>query len=302
MMKKIVFSLALIVAATLSAPAQILYKISGNGLQKPSFIIGTYHLAPVSFVDSIPGVKAALETAEQACGEIDMSEMTAGENVQKMQAAMMVPEGQTLDKLLTAEQMTRLNTMLKDVLGVDMTNPMVGQQMGRMSPQGLATQLSVLMYLKKNPNFNPLSSFDGYFQQQLAQAGKPVKGFETVDFQIDVLFNGTPMEDQVKGLMCIVDNREWQEQMAEDVVNAFFSQDLKAIEEALEKKMGNDCDDTPEERDRIIYNRNANWLKMMPQMMSEKSTFFAVGAAHLVGEKGVLTGLRKAGYQVEGVK
>jgi uncharacterized protein YbaP (TraB family) len=136
----------------------------------------------------------------------------------------------------------------------------------------------------------------------MVQAGKPAKGFETVDFQVDVLFNGTPMEDQVKGLMCVVDNREWQEQMADDVVSAFFSQDLKAIEDALERKMGNDCDDKPEERDRLIYNRNANWLKMMPQMMSEKSTFFAVGAAHLVGEKGVLEGLRKAGYQVEGMK
>lgn len=301
-MKKIMFSLALIVAATLSASAQILYKITGNGLQKPSFIIGTYHLAPVSFVDSIPGLKAALETAEQACGEVEISELTSNESVQKMQAAMMLPEGQTLDKLLSADELSRLNALLKDLLGVDLSNPMVAQQLGRMSPQGLSTQLTVLMYLKKNPDFNPLSSFDGYFQQQLAQAAKPVKGFETVDFQVDVLFNGTPMEDQVKGLMCVVDNREWQEQMADDVVSAFFSQDLKAIEDALERKMGNDCDDKPEERDRLIYNRNANWLKMMPQMMSEKSTFFAVGAAHLVGEKGVLEGLRKAGYQVEGMK
>lgn len=303
MMKKIVFSLALIVAATLSAPAQILYKITGNGLQKPSFIIGTYHLAPVSFVDSIPGVKAALETAEQACGEVEISELTSNESVQKMQAAMMLPEGQTLDKLLSADELSRLNALLKDLLGVDLSNPMVAQQLGRMSPQGLSTQLTVLMYLKKNPDFNPLSPFDGYFLQQLAQAGKPVTGFETIDFQIDVLFHGTPMEDQVKDLMCIVDNREWMEQMViEDVVNAFFSQDLKAIEAAIELEMGNDCDSKPEDKDRLIYNRNANWLKKMPQMMSEKSTFFAVGIAHLVGEKGVLEGLRKAGYQVEGMK
>lgn len=128
-------------------------------------------------------------------------------------------------------------------------------------------------------------------------------GFETIDFQIDVLFHGTPMEDQVKGLMCMVDNREWMEQMViEDVVNAFFSQDLKAIEAAIELEMGNDCDSKPEDKDRLIYNRNANWLKKMPQMMSEKSTFFAVGIAHLVGEKGVLAGLKKAGYTVEGMK
>jgi len=301
-MKKMILTLALIVTATLNAPAQILYKISGNGLEKPSYIIGTYHLAPVSFTDSIPGLKNALETAEQAYGELDMSDITSMENLQKMQAAMFLPEGQTLDKFLTPEQMSRLNSMLKDLMGADMTNPMIAQQIGRMTPKALGTQLSLLWYLKKNPGFNPQASFDGYFQEVMKKAGKPVKGFETIDFQVDVLLKGTPMERQVEALMCIVDNQEWHQKMANDIVAAFFSQDMKAMEIAFTEKIGNSCDDTPEELDRLIYNRNANWLKVMPQVMKEKSTFFAVGAGHLMGEKGVLAGLKKAGYTVEGVK
>ena len=35
----------------------------------PSYVIGTYHLAPVSFTDSIPGLKAALNAAEQVYGK-----------------------------------------------------------------------------------------------------------------------------------------------------------------------------------------------------------------------------------------
>ena len=298
-MKKVMLTLALVLTAALSANAQLLYKISGNGLQKPSYIIGTYHMAPVSFADSIPGLKEALDAAEQEYGELDMSDMMSAENTQKMQTAMMLPEGQTLDKLLTAEQMTRVNALLKTLLGVDMSNPMVAQQLGKMTPQALSLQMSLLMFVKKNPDFNPQASFDGYFQQVAAQAGKPVKGFETVDFQVNVLLKGTPMERQVENLMCMVDNQEWQESLVDRIVTAFFSQDLKAIEAAMDEKLNNSCDDTPEEKDRLIYSRNANWLKMMPQIMSEKSTFFAVGAAHLVGEKGVLEGLRKAGYNVE---
>jgi len=301
-MKKTFLTLTLTLIAALSTSAQLLYKISGNGLEKPSYIIGTYHLAPVSFVDSIPGLKEALDNAEQGYGELDMSDLLSAENTQKMQMAMMLPEGQTLDKLLTPEQTTRLNAMLKAMMGVDMTNPMVAQQVGKMTPKALGTQLSLLMYLKKNPSFNPASSFDGYFQDAIAKAGKPVKGFENIDFQVDVLLKGTPMDRQVEMLMCIVDNQAWQEKMISDVVDAFFAQDLKAIETALNEKLNNSCDDTPEERDRILYSRNANWLKTMPQVMSQKSTFFAVGAAHLVGEKGLLDGLKKAGYTVEGVK
>ena len=35
--------------------------------------------------------------------------------------------------------------------------------------------------------------------------------------------------------------------------------------------------------------------------MAQKPTLFAVGAGHLVGDKGVLNLLRQAGYTVEGV-
>jgi hypothetical protein len=40
----------------------------------------------------------------------------------------------------------------------------------------------------------------------------------------------------------------------------------------------------------------------MPRIMADKATFFAVGAGHLPGEKGVLQLLKNAGYMIEGVK
>ena len=92
-MKKIIISLALLLTAALSANAQLLYKISGNGLTHDSYIIGTYHLAPVSFADSIPGLQAALDATEQVCGELEMSDMTLSENTMKMQKAMMLVDG-----------------------------------------------------------------------------------------------------------------------------------------------------------------------------------------------------------------
>ena len=79
-MKKLMLTLALVLTAALNVNAQLLYKISGNGLEKPSYIIGTYHLAPVSFTDSIPGLKEALNAAEQEYGELDMGDMMSAEN------------------------------------------------------------------------------------------------------------------------------------------------------------------------------------------------------------------------------
>ena len=300
-MKKMFLTLLLTVMATAGMNAQLLYKISGKGLRKPSYIIGTYHLAPVSFVDSIPGLRSALAESEQVYGEIETADMTSPENIAKMQQAMMLPEGKTLTELLTPEQMQKLNATMKELLGVDMSNPMVAQQMNKMLPQALVTQLTVIMYLKKHSGFNPTQSFDDYFQQQAVAQGKPVGGFETMDFQLQALFGSISIERQIELLMCFLNNREWEESQVDNIVEAFFAQDLNRIEAAMDEKQDNSCDATDEENELLIYGRNATWLKMMPEIMQQKSTFFAVGAAHLVGERGVLAGLRNAGYLVEGI-
>ena len=300
-MKKMFLTLLLTVMATAGMNAQLLYKISGKGLRKPSYIIGTYHLAPVSFVDSIPGLRSALAESEQVYGEIETADMTSPENIAKMQQAMMLPEGKTLTELLTPEQMQKLNATMKELLGVDMSNPMVAQQMNKMLPQALVTQLTVIMYLKKHSGFNPTQSFDDYFQQQAVAQGKPVGGFETMDFQLQALFGSISIERQIELLMCFLNNREWEELQVDNIVEAFFAQDLNRIEAAMDEKQDNSCDATDEENELLIYGRNATWLKKMPEIMQQKSTFFAVGAAHLVGERGVLAGLRNAGYLVEGI-
>ena len=294
--------LMLLMLVAIAAQAQLLWKISGNGLQKPSYIIGTYHFAPVSFTDSIKGLKEALDASEQVYGEIVMADMMKPENMTKMQSAMMLPEGQTIEKLYTAEEMARINAMLKSIMGVDMTNPMVAQQIGKITPQALQTQLEVLMYLKGHTEFDPNRSFDGYFQQEGTAKGKPVGALETIDFQIETLYKGMSMERQKQLLLCLADNMEFNEELTENVVKAFFSQDLDGIEEAMNAKLNNTCDGTPEEKETLIYARNDNWIKQMPEIMKQKSTLFAVGAGHLPGERGVLAQLKKAGYTVEGVK
>ncbi|MNX99368.1 TraB family protein [compost metagenome] len=49
----------------------------------------------------------------------------------------------------------------------------------------------------------------------------------------------------------------------------------------------------------MLDNRNNNWVKNMPELMKKESVFFAVGAAHLGGEEGVINLLKKAGYSVK---
>ena len=239
---------------------------------------------------------------QQTYGELVMDEMFGPDSIALMQQAMLLPDGMTLDKLLTADEMNRLNAYMKQLLGMDMTNPLLAQQMGKMTPIALHTALTLLNYMKKTGLIDPQNGFDNYFQKEAHAQGKSIGGLETMAFQVETLYKGQTLERQKELLMCEIDNAAFMEEMTDGVIRAFYAQDIEAIKEAMDEKLNNSCDSRPEEDDMLIYNRNADWLTKMPALMVQKPTLFAVGAAHLPGEKGVLNLLRQAGYTVEGVR
>ena len=282
--------------------AQLLYKISGKDIKKPSYIVGTFHVAPASFVDSIPGLRAAMDETEQVCGELDMKDMMSPEGIQKMMAAMMLEGDKTLKDILTADEMNRLNAYLREMLTIDLTNPMLEQQMGKMTPAAVSQQLTLLAYIKKTPSFNPQDLIDNSFQKYAQEKQKPIVGLETLDFQINTLFKGKTIERQKELLLCMVDNPKYNEQMLDEMAKAYFALNLNKLKELMDEKENNQCDSTPAEEDAMFGKRNRDWLTKMPAMMSAKSTLFHVGAGHLPGDNGVLKLLTNAGHTVEAVK
>ena len=300
-MKRFYLLSLLLSVICVGANAQLLYKISADGVGNPSYIIGTYHLAPASFVDSIPGARFALETVQQVCGELDMNEMQSSENTKLLKSAMTLPDGKKLADVLTEDEMGRLNAYMKKVLGADLTNPLIRSQLGKMTPMAITSQLQLLQYMKMTPGFNPMALIDSYFQTEALKLKKSVIGFETVSFQAEVLY-GSSIERQKEQLFCMIDNPEYTEQKMKSLTDAYFSQDMNAIFTVFEETVGNCCAATPEENDKLIYNRNADWVQKIPAIIADKSTLFVVGAGHLPGERGVLNLLREAGYTVEAVR
>ena len=301
-MKKVfLMAVALIACLVTNTQAQILYRISGKGLESPSYIVGTYHLAPASFADSIPGMRQAIEQTNQVCGELDMMDAFKPENATRLLQALMLPEGTTLTSLLTEDQLGRLNALLLEVLGTNLKDETYAAQANKMTPVALSTSLTLASFMKEYPSLNPMELIDNYFQMVALQNGKAVKGFETVDFQMQTLY-GAPLQKQVDDLMCLVDHFDEAMEIASRITAAYFSQDFQQLTAILEEEMEGSCAATPEEEAALLDNRNHNWIKMMPDMMAEQPTLFVVGAAHLCGEQGVLKLLEESGYTVEGVK
>lgn len=298
-MKKLFFLLLTVFLST-AVQAQLLYKISGNGLQRPSYIVGTYHLAPSTFADSIPGTHTALEQCEQVFGELDIAAMLNPDSLALVQQAMMLPEGMTLSQILSADEMKRVTAYAEKKL--TLATPMLMKQAEQMTPMALSTTFEVLNYAMRTGQINQTDGLDLYFQRYALEHGKETGGLETLGFQIKVLYQSKSMERQKQLLLCLADNPDFNDMMTDMVIDNFFAQNLEGVKKAMDMKLEDECDTTPEEEEQLIYGRNADWAIRMPAIMQSKPTLFVVGSAHLPGEKGVLHLLRMAGYDIEAVK
>lgn len=291
MKKTLVFMLLLCI--TLGAQAQLLWKVSGNGLDRPSYVIGTHHLAPLSVKDSIANLQQAIDQTEQVYGEIVMDDANNPEILMKMQQAMMLPADTTLKSFYTQAQYDTIAAVVKNYMGVDLA------LFDKLKPATITTQLSVALAMKSLKGFNPQEQLDTWFQTQARQAGKKVGSLETIDMQINVLYNSQTLMRQALLLYCTATHIEQGVDQSLRMNQAYMKQDLDELLAIIEEKMGDACDSTPEEISTLIYGRNANWACQFPSIMKQSPTLFVVGAGHLPGPQGLLKLLQKQGYTVE---
>ncbi len=78
-----------------------------------------------------------------------------------------------------------------------------------------------------------------------------------------------------------------------EMVKIYQLRDIDQLNDYLQKSSESLADN-----DVLLSNRNAAWVPQMIQFMNQQTCFFAVGAAHLCGDKGVLELLRNEGYTV----
>ena len=290
-MKRLI-TLLLVVAATLGAQAQLLWKVSGNGLDKPSYLFGTYHLASLGIKDSIAALPQVQQDVQQVYGEIIMADMMKPETLMQMQQQMMLPADTTLKSLFSPAEFETITQAVQEYLKVDIA------LLDRMKPAALFQQLTVLFYLKHTPGYNPQEQLDASFQQDATKAGKKVGGLETVQSQLDILFN-KPLRRQAEDLYCFLSDPDKAERQAKELIAAYAAQNLDTVLRLMEEKEGTKCDPTPEEMAQLLYDRNHNWAKQMPALMQAAPTLFVIGAGHLPGEQGLIKLLQGKGYTVE---
>lgn len=260
----------------------LLWEISGPGLSKPSYLFGTIHLiCPADFALS-DSLKSTLSRTSQVALEIDMDDpgMMAG-----MMKTMNMTAGNELKKLVTGQEYDRLSRFYKDSVGM-----------------GLAMFEKAKPFVLMGPLFNTVLDCQpqSYEMALVELAGKQkseVVGIETLEEQMAV-FDSIPYKDQAKMLLNLIDSLPQAKKEFRSLVNLYKAQNINELYRmTLKGEFGMEGNEEV-----MLFARNQKWIPRMRKIAGEKPTFFAVGAAHLGGEHGVIALLRKEGYKVRAIQ
>ena len=295
-MKKILFIALLACMQVVTVQAQLLWKISGNGLEQPSYLMGTHHLAPLSITDSIAGFNDAFTASQQVIGELVMSEIQTPEVMQIMQQTMMIESDTTIQRLFLPDEYEMVNQFTKENLMLDLA------MAPKLKPAFIQNNLIVVLYIKTIGGFNPAEQLDAYFQAEGTAKGKKVSGLETPAYQFNLLYNSTSLQRQAELLVCTLSNIDKSLNETKELTDAYMAQNLEELYLISQKKHNDKCDATPAEMAALLDNRNIQWAEILPEKMQEAPAFIAVGALHLPGDNGVINLLRQKGYQVEPIQ
>jgi uncharacterized protein YbaP (TraB family) len=95
------------------------------------------------------------------------------------------------------------------------------------------------------------------------------------------------------------DNLAYDTETFQKLMQLYDSENIEGMESLMQKDINLT---TSKHKDKMLDNRNKNWIPKIEEFSKVQPTFYGVGAAHLAGENGVIKLLRKAGYTVTAVK
>jgi uncharacterized protein len=250
-------------------------------LKEPSYLYGTMHIVCAEDAKLSVGLRNAIKHSKQVYFELDMDNM---EEMMSMMRYARMNNGLKISDLVSPEQYIRLEEYFsknRSILPFSM--------MSRFKPYFITAIISEgIMGCKQK------SSVEQMIMSEARQYDKEVLGLETIEFQASI-FDSIPYEKQAQDLVNYVDSIDKFKEVTLEMTDMYRRQEINNMDSLMEKSDPG----MMQYMDLLLYDRNKRWAEQIPQLMSEMSTLFAVGAGHLGGEKGVISLLRKQGYTVE---
>ncbi len=269
----------------------LVWKISGNGLKKPSYLFGTIHLIPKNDFILPDGARMALDNVRRVAFEIDMKEMTSFKTQIGLMSKALHGRRQDAERPAAGR---RLYVCKKE----NERKRASRRLFERMKPMFLSTMFSTDDESGAMSN-DRMTSVEMELYRMSRYRKLESAGLETAAYQM-AIFDSIPYEAQAKMLVETLRNTEAGKEGNDELskmLELYRNQDIGAMQSLI----GDAQYGIEGYEDILLKNRNRNWIPVMGRFMREEPTLFAVGAGHLGGASGVVALLRREGYRVEAV-
>jgi uncharacterized protein YbaP (TraB family) len=250
-----------------------------------AYLLGSIHLFKKEMYPLDRKIEEAFHRSDVLVVEADLLAGDGGERQKRILQGALYPEGDSLANHISKETRDLLARMFPG-LSLD--------SVSYLKPWALAMNLAVQEYRERGWDYE--YGIDMYFLKKAAN-GKRVREIERPDFVIDML-NGFSDDYQDLFLYYTLLDLEGIEEKADRIVRAWTAGDAAAMEKVLSESIHEHPRLLPMV-DALLYKRNVNMAARIEEYLKEKGEFFVVvGAAHLVGEKGIVELIRNKGFAV----
>jgi len=251
----------------------MLWKISGNGLSKPSYLLGTIHLKDKRIFHFPESLYLAIEETEGLALESDPQWPTVERSRDSLAKITLVKNR------MKASDFKKISSRLAGIFKKSPDEVTIYDLDGHMS----------ISYARTNPGNNMSTSLDPYLYSIAKRIGKWTGALEDWGDEVSV-HTDTITDKHVKE---ILKTDAQLSKMMDSVIRAYLSDDLAQFN----KQYGGASDSSE-----LMVRRNLKMARKMDSLLRIRTMLFAVGLGHLDnGSNGLLTLMRKRGYSVEPV-
>ena len=229
-----------------------------------SYLFGTMHVQDARAFAFAELAKQKIALCDEFYTEIHFDSLSDS----RMFEAQKLPEGITLQSLIGDKKFAKADKMIKKSFGVPL------EYLNGILPMVVINQMVMKYLAEDNAEHLDMTLF-----QHARSLDKTTKGIETIESHISVLKN-IPLELQKKQFLDFIKSPKKYKKKTAQLANLYASGDIYKLYKISKNSMG-------EIKNLMIYKRNAEMSDYIKGNLSQ-SAFYAVGAGHLAGKKGII--------------
>ena len=261
-----------------------MWKVEGDG-GSAAYLLGSLHVLTPEWYPLNATINKAFEGSKVLVEEVDIDETS--DPAQMMSALMkaMLTDGKTLEQVIAPETYAEVKKRSEKV-GLPM------MMVSRMKPWLVAITLTAPVL--QSAGFKPELGVDRHFYDRAVASGMKRQALETLQYQLD-RFDQMPLKMQEEFLKSTMEDLDKEVSSVKEMAEAWGFGNVAAVEKFMLEGMK----DSPELYQRLLVERNHNWMPQVEACIKQNSgCFIVVGAAHLAGPDGLPVLLSKKGYKV----